>query len=312
MKFLLDTTFKYIKNRDTAIVYGRYAYNTFLHKSNIMKDSRKGKKYRYLDISFYEFVSTDYREDTKNLLEKLRQENKQLSKDITIIEYYPFWQFLGYSTKIFYKDLPIAHIIHYNKRCTPFKKIKPLIFSSGKAIKDPNKGFIQIGSYNFCLLQNMITAFRYRVLRDNDRYQFYNIATSHIVEMQNYYLKKTGKSMFDDTIFQEFVANCTGDTMDPAREMRLLRRKKYLDKKHPVIFSYKPEIEYSKDTSTKYRFPNSSGNPINRERNFKILGEDIPRKDRPREEKVIKDEPETEPELELKELEKAVEKPVKK
>ncbi len=298
---LLSTVFNFIKDKESAIVTGKYAYNVMLHESKIMDDSKLGQKYRYVETHPYQFISTDYRDDVKAVIDKLKQDNKTLASGISIVEHYPFWQLYGYSTYVYYKNYQLCHIIHHNRRCTPFKTVDAYIFPNGKVGKE--KGKIRIGSFSFTLLMNLSTAFRYRVTKDNDMYQFYNIMTSHLIEIRNYYLDKNKKNLLDDTLFEEFAVECMGETIDPMRENRLIRAKKFLERKGPVVYRYRPESEYDDSTTSKFRFPNSSGNAIHKERNYKILGEDIPRKDK--EDVVSDDETDDAPELEAKEIEKA-------
>ena len=47
-----------------------------------------------------------------------------------------------------------------------------------------------------------------------------------ILHELNYYLKKNGKNMLDNTLFQQFIPECTGLTIDPQRESLLIRNKK--------------------------------------------------------------------------------------
>lgn len=298
---LLGTIFSFLKDNKSTIVTGKYAYNVFLNESKIMDDQKIGKKYKYVDVCPYQFISTNYRDDVKALIDKLKQDNKTLAANISIVEYYPFWQLYGYSTYIYYKNYQICHIIHHNRRCTPYKTVNAYIFSNGKVGKE--SGNINIGSFDFDLLMCMSTAFYYRVNKDDEIYQFYNIMTSHLIETRNYYFGKTGKNMFDDTLFQEFLAVCEGEAMDPQRESRLMKQKKFNERKGPVTFRYNPDREYETNPSSIFRFPNSSGNAIHKERNYKIVGEDIPRKDK----EVVSedDEKEEAPELEPKEIEKA-------
>jgi hypothetical protein len=300
VNILLGTIFDFIKDNDNLIVTGKYAYDVMLHESKIMDSPTLGKKYKYIKPCPYQFVSIKYREDVKALLDKLRQDNKTLASNISIVEHYPFWQLYGYSTYVYYKNYQICHIIHYNRRCTPFKQVDAYVFPNGKAGKE--KGKVSIGTFPFNLLMNMCTAFYYRVNKNDELYQFYNIMTSHMVEIRNYYLEKNKKSIFDETLFQEFTYECKGDALDPQRESRLIKLKKKAEGK-PIVFRYKPETEYEEHPSTNYRFANSSGNPINNERNYRILGEDIPRK--PREEGPKEEEAEESLELDAKELEKA-------
>ena len=301
VNILLGTVFDFIKNNDNLIVTGKYAYNVMLHESKIMDSPTLGKKYKYIKTCPYQFISVKYREDVKDLLDKLKQDNKTLASNISIVEHYPFWQLYGYSTYIYYKNYPICHIIHYNRRCTPFKKVDAYIFPDGKVGKE--KGYVNIGTFPFNLLTNLCSAFYYRVNKNDELYQFYNIMTSHMVELRNYYLEKNNKTIFDNTLFQEFTYECKGDAIDPVRESRLIKIKKFSEGK-PVIFRYKPENEYEDNPTTTYRFANSSGNPINNERNYRILGEDIPRKAH-EEESSKEEEVEDSIELDAKDLEKA-------
>jgi hypothetical protein len=276
MNFLLDSAYKFIKNKKSIIVTGDYAYNAFLHKSEIMKDDKLGDKYAYISNTPFQFISTDYKTDTTDFLNTLKQENKTLASQISIVEHYPFWQMYGYNTFVYFGDRIIAHIIYHNKRCTPYKTVDAYRFYENKAVKDDGK--INIGSYNFTFLMNLCNGFKYKVHKDNAMYQYHNMVTSHLIQMRNYYLEKNKKNIFDDTLFQEFVTECVGETLDPIRETVLVRRSRYIEKKFPIIYKYNPETD--KNSKSVFRFPNTSGNPIQKDANFKIVGQDIPRKDR--------------------------------
>lgn len=271
IRALADTTYNFLKDNDNVILFGDYAYNCFLEKSGILKDNKLGQKYRILDINKYEFVSIDYKEDGKKLIDLLKEKHPDLSNDIRVVEHYPFWMFLGYSAYIYYKDEVVAHIVNYNRRCTPVKKVAPKIYNGGKSTPDKKADFIQIGSYAYSLLMNMIMTFYYRVNRNNQEYQYHNIMNSHLVEIRNYFFRNNkNKTMLDDTIFQEFIPECIGLTIDPLRESLLVRRKKFMEKKGPAVFRYKPETDYEENPTTNYSFPNSSGNPIRNPNNLRL------------------------------------------
>lgn len=275
---LVDTTYNFLKNNKTIILFGRYAYNYFLEESGILKSTTKGGKYKILDIPYYEFISTNYKEDVSKLVNLLTKKHPQIAKKLVVDEHYPFWQFWGYSSYIRLGDTTIAHIIHYNRRCTPIKEVPAMIFKNNKTIKDGNNT-VQLGSFTYSLLQSLISGFRMRVIQDTDRYTFYNIMGSHLAEMRNYYLEKNKLSLFDKTIFQEFNSNCIGDSVNPMRESLLIKHQKFLKGVRPIIYKYDPvpkEKRREGEDST-YRFANSSGNSINKESNFKIVG-NIPRR----------------------------------
>ncbi len=263
---LLDVVYDYVKNRDSVIVFGKYAYNYFLQASGIRKDQMQGKKYSLLDIDSYSIISTNYKEDGTNLL-KLLRDSPEYKDSVTIVEYYPFWQFLGYSTTISLNNSPIVTIYHYNKRCLPIKRVDAKKFAV--SIID-DKGKINLASFSLNLLMNIILTFKARVEKNEEYYQFHNIMTSHLIEIRSYFLKRNNKNLFDDTLFQEFVIDCIGESVDIIRETRLLRYTKAKEKQGPIVFRYDPAGGIKEPKST-YKFSNSSGNPIRNASNFRIV-----------------------------------------
>lgn len=271
-KKLLDTVYNYIINKDSIIVSGKYAYNYFLEHSNIMKDNSLGKKYTLLDIDNYTLISTNYSQDASDIYKILKNNYPQFADQINVVEYYPFWQFFGYSATISFNNIPIVTIYHYNKRCLPIKIVPSMKFQkngSMKTIVDKDNK-INLASYSLNLLMNMIMTFRTRVEKQEDLYQFHNIMTSHLIEIRNYYLNKNKKTLFDNTIFQEFVIDCIGKSIDIIRETRLQRYIKAKEKQGPVVFRYDPADGIKEPKST-YKFANTSGNPIRNPSNFRVI-----------------------------------------
>lgn len=265
---LKNTIFDWIKSKSSLILYGNYAYNVYLNESGIIKDSKLGKNYTMEDIPFYEIISNNYREDGKDILKTLQEKHKDMAKDIKVVEYYPFWQFLGYNATYFYKDQPILKLVHYNYRCTSVKKVPAYDFIDGK-VKETN-GSVLITSFVATLMMNITTSFRYRVNKEGDKYHFYNVMGSHLVEMRNYYLDKHKKTIFDKTVFQEFITDCFNEKewIDPMRKSRLERTNKAKMGKL-VIFRYDPETR--KAPKKKFQFANTSGNEIKNPKNYRII-----------------------------------------
>jgi hypothetical protein len=79
-------------------------------------------------------------------------------------------------------------------------------------------------------------------------------------------LNKHKKTLLDVSPFQSFIDKCIGDTMDPMRESKIQREKKYKEGKL-VIFKYNPEKPRE---APDYKFANTSGNEINNPINLKI------------------------------------------
>ncbi len=251
---LLNTVYGFLENNETTIIIGEYSYNHYLKESGIMEDKKLGKKYRILDISHYQFVSTDYRKDGKKLLELLKKNHPSIANDIVVVEHYPFWQFNGYSAYIKYKNHVFCRIIHYNHRCTPIKKVDK----------------IQLGTFHYVFMMVLVATFWNKINKMRQEVNYYNIMTSHLIEMRNYYLKKNKKTMFDDTIFQSFIPTCTGDAEDPFIHKLRREHKKWKARK---IFRYKPADTYEKEPESKFLFANTSGNAIRNPKNLRIVTE---------------------------------------
>lgn len=244
-----------IKNKDNFLVIGHYAYNHLLESSGIMKDKTLGQKYKLIEHPFWQVISTNYIPDTANIILSLKKEYKD---KIQFTEFYPLWMFTGYGTVVYYVDnnveIPILHITSHNNRCMPSVKIQE------------GKDYIQYGSFDVVFLMNLIASFRSKVAGVEEKLHYHNIMTSHLIEMRNYYLKKNKLTLLDESPFKTFIPDCVGSTMDPGRETRLSRDKKYKEGKL-VVFKYDPEDPRDPPD---YKFANTSGNPVKKPINLKI------------------------------------------
>jgi len=279
-QMVLRTVLNYLKNKESIILVGNYAYNLFLEESGITKDNRLGRNYKTISVPHYEFISTDYKNDAKDLIKELKDNHK--SANVTVVEHYPFWHYHYYSAYIKVDDKIVAYVIDYHDQCIPIKKIKPpKVYNNGKGVKggrggnggkgvnENDESSVQIGSYGVCFLYVLVSALKGRVNKDKKVETFYNTMRSKLIEIKNYYLKKNGKNMFDDTLFQEFLVDCVGKTEDPQRKANLERREKRKARKM-IVFRYDPETQYEKKPESNYRFSNSSGNPISNIKNLKV------------------------------------------
>ena len=262
---VLETVNNFLIDRETTLTVGLYAFNYFLMNSGLLESKDKAaKKFSLLDYSYFEIISTNFREDTLALIELLKKEHKE---KITVTEYYPFFQFFGHRAFIYADDVLVAIVYHYNKRCTPYLVEPAYKFTGGKATK--LKGNIVIGTFSVVLMYALVTVIKARVDNDETRKQIYHDVVSQLIEMRNYYLNKNKKTIFDKTLFQDFVLECKGEMLDPKREQQLL----YLErkKKNKYAFRYEPTPEkIIKEPDVTYRFANSSGNIVNNERNLKL------------------------------------------
>ena len=235
-----------ISNKDTFIIIGQYAYNYYLEQSGITE-----KIYKQIPIPFIQLISTNYIPDTIDLIKYL---GKKVDK-ISYREFYPLWQFTGYSTVIYYDGFPILHVTSHNKKCMPVHKVKL-----------DSKNTVQVGAFDVVLLFNLISLLRVRTNEIEDKIHYHNIMTSHLVDIRNYYLKKNKKNLLDDTPFKSLIGDCVGETIDPMKEAQEERSKKKEQGKM-IIWKYDPKVPRE---PPEYKFANTSGNEIMKSRNFKI------------------------------------------
>ncbi|AYV81708.1 MAG: hypothetical protein Harvfovirus54_5 [Harvfovirus sp.] len=273
MENLLEVIFNFVKNNRTLVVVGFYAYDHFLKASNILKsNSSNHKKFKYLEVPYYEIIMDEYKVQTLELLSSLKKTYPLLEKDIHVTEHYPFFQFWGHFSFIYYKDKIIAKIFTNNKKCTPLQVVPADRFANYKILAEPDpKNIVNIGSFSTVMLYALITVMKARVDQEQNVKQLYYSFLSHLTEMRNYYFNSTKKTIYDDSIFKEFIVECTGIPITPDQERQLMieYRKKH-NKKY--IFSYEPS-EDTKGTDLNFVFANSSGNPINNYKNLKLSPE---------------------------------------
>ena len=277
MRKIFGTVHNFLEGRETTMTVGFYAYDHFLIESKILKNniSRNNnyspfKKFKILEVPYYEIISIDFREDALALVSKIKSSDIQYENNITVTEHYPYFQFLGHSAHIYYKDILIAIIYHYNKKCLPFLKVPSLTFSRNTINKGNN--FINIGTFSLTLMYALMTLMKARTDNDNDTKDLYYTFISHLLEIREYYLKKNNKNMLSESIFKDFVLECKGHVMTPEKERALLIENRKKKNQRP-IYAYDPS-DGKKDTGAHYIFANSSGNPVKNSKNLKLMEED--------------------------------------
>lgn len=250
---VLDTVLNFTADKETVIVFGWYAFNYYLKKSEL-----KYNDIQKVDVPYYEFISTDYKKDAVALYELIKKTHPELSDKITTIEYYPFHNYLGYGVSININNIPVVYIYDYDERCTPYKKISY------------NSKTIQLSTFNFTFMMYLIMVMRSRAWRSKELETLNRMAIYQLLLMkQHFYKVHKDKKITDDTPFQEFVVNCTGDMKDLFRH-KWERVKSRIDTKKQYPYSYKPGVQ-AKKTDSSYIFPNSSGNEIRKNRNLKVF-----------------------------------------
>jgi len=233
----------FVTNNNSIYVIGDFAYNELVKFANM-------KEVRPINIHSYQIISTDYKNNAVNLIKKLNE----IHKNITHEEFYPFWSFTDYSVEIYCEGELIVKMYNNLKRCCPVKSINI----------GPNKT-IQIGSFDFIFLMEMINSFREKVSRNNNKKIYHDSLISNLIRIREYYFNTNKKTLLDDTLFQSFIDTCAGDSYDPIMEAKK-QRKERKKKTGSALFIYKP----IRELKTKWIFANTSGNLINNPKNLKL------------------------------------------
>lgn len=253
-KNVLDIIYTYCKNTKTMIVIGYYVYYYYLTLNEIIKN---------VDIPYFEIISTDYKNDFFELLKLFEKDID--SELLTYEEYYPFFQFTDYSVNIYVKDVLVAKIYDNNKRCTPYIDVKTIKICNFKETDET----IQIGTFPLVCMYLLINIMYARV-NNGDKDIFYTLLGQSI-NYRNEYLKKHNKTIFDNTVFKEFVLTCIGKTYSLNMEKKqIIKNRKKLGKR--IVIRYDPSEKVIEPYA--YKFLNTSGNMINNDKNLQLTNID--------------------------------------
>jgi hypothetical protein len=273
----MNLVFDFLAQKTTTIFTGFYTYNYYLYVSEYHK---KNKSYDYVFMPYLEVYSSDYVADGIELLEYIKTLPVAIKSKLSHVENYPFFQFYGYNMVLYYDDgkikIPILYLYSNNKKCLPYKEVEYIRFDNNekKPIKDKIMS-LKIASFNLNILHTLIILIKIRVDKDDEWVDTLYKLLNGYVAFRNYYFKKNKSNTYSDTIFEGFVVDCIGETVDPERETRLIRKSRRKMGK-PIMFRYEPETEKKSDKKSeekkaiKYVFLNSSGNSIKKESNLKL------------------------------------------
>ena len=260
-KNVMNELFNIIIQKNTLVVIGFYAYNYFLHVSELHKVN---KLFNILEIPYLELISIDYKNDFFWIMTNLKNSNVDIDK-ITHVEYYPFFQFTDFNVDIFYEDKLICKIYGNNQKSIQYQSVPIIPFTFNILNKSQNK--LQIGSFSLVLLYYMIKMIRMRTNGETNLKDLYCTVISHLVDIRNYYLNRTQKNIISNTIFKDFSVKCIGKTISSYRKRHLVieERKKNNQK---ITFTYEPQENRKNPDEIPYYFSNTSGNKIINESHF--------------------------------------------
>ncbi len=246
--------------QDTCLISGFEAFNFYIRHAmfdrsveqmaRVVQGSSKLSSF-VTNVPFFELISVSYRDTVERLYNFIKKIVPDPMK-ITVEEYYPLFQFTGYSIVFMYDQKPIAKIYDADGFCVPNVKT--------------TRGYMYV-SYQYILMVMLINKFRAHLDKNREMYFNYGIAISNLVTARNEYLNKRDLGVINNTVFSEFRIPCIGTTVNTLRVSKLRNMERFKQGKIP--FRYTPDHFFSQSKEsqakfdpTKHMFKNTSGNKI--------------------------------------------------
>lgn len=210
-----------------------------------------------INVPYLEIISVSYRDSVEKIYNFLRAQVAD-PLELTFEEYYPLFQFTGYSVIIKYRNNSIIKIMEADGFCVPHLKT--------------NSGLIYV-SYQYLLMHILVSKFRSHLDKDQKMYFNYGVIFSNLIDARNRFLDRTGKGVINDTVFGEFKISCCGSTASYSRTSRLRAIERHRKGKRP--FRYDPQAFFAQSVESQAKFDplahmfrNTSGNQIRNEKNL--------------------------------------------
>jgi hypothetical protein len=229
--------------RDNLIVGGIHAYNMYLHAAAAM--IKKPEMAKLVDASVFlpemaELYAVRYEYSVPELFAFLRSRVPE-PKKLSVMEFFPFFQFVEHSVIIFYDTYPIARVMSQDGYCVP---------------TTPSTQGARYITYQYLLCTLLIESFRSKVFDDKKRAKQTRFALDRLIAIRNYYYAVTKAPLINDGPFSEFVVNCVGDTVDFRRANAILQKDR--DYRKPMANKYSPDkaTEYDPEKREQMRTSN--------------------------------------------------------
>ncbi len=242
-----------ICNMKTIIFINDIAYDAYIKsESNIT--------YKNMRIHL---ISTNIKKDSEklyNLIIKYCLDTKSINfqDDISVEQYFPFFQFTDKSIVYKYKDLEFLKIYGNNEKCIPYNEAK---------LSFDNKSLpIKIGTFNVIFMFYLINYHIAYSEKNKNKCSEYDYHMNQLLISRNNYLNKNNKTVLDNTIYEDFKINCLGEPISALRKFMLSRKDRRLMPRSAAQ-PYDPD-ETTNYKTDDYSFMNSSGNIINNPKEY--------------------------------------------
>lgn len=249
------------ETRSSMLVSGYDACNLiyrYVQKHKLVTKNPKASKRLNEFISptpYLELVSTNYASDVRSAYAFIKKQIPD-PENLSLKEFWPLFQFLGFSVNITYKDRVVLRIIQSDGFCVPHI--------------ETSSSYNYVG-YQYVLMTMMIKRFAaYLDRNDKEERLAAGAAISNLMTARGIFLALTGERPINNTPITDFKVNCIGETVDFRREyftrlQKMFEQGKRTFKYEPASYFSKTEEERAKSNfdPTTFNYKNSSGNQIN-------------------------------------------------
>lgn len=221
-------------------------------------------------ISKLEFYSRNLKSDIVKIIDIINKycaKNNLLGavdKYFKINKFYKFFQFWDTKIIVYYKNKPLLIIFGNNHRCIPCRSgvldFKDFDLNEDQLTK------INAGSFMVNINYFLISYHYYKIYKDIDStyenlYKKYWNMIETMLDTRNKYLEDVGKTVIDKTLYEEFIINCLGKTMEFTREYLIKMYSKKKKKQKRITFIYDPNEStiFNNTELTNYKHKNTTG-----------------------------------------------------
>jgi hypothetical protein len=251
------------KIKECSIVTGIAAYNYYIkYVTNECKKCKKKIQNYVVTVPYLEIDSVSYLYTVEESWLFLKEILGEAIKNVSVEEFYPLFQFTGYSIVFKYNNDIILKITQKDGYCIPYIETQACNYVTYQYL---------LMCLNVDKFQSFITS---KDQRDKNfsKYDEYRTLITNVIIARNDFLSSNRLSPLNDTIFSEFTIQCVGTTMDFRRESLIRGKQRIQQGKRSFI--YNPEQKHDEqkrkgfiDAISAYKPFNASGTSIKKPSN---------------------------------------------
>ena len=233
----INNVLKYIRKhfiyKKNVIVIGLYAYNYYIKKIH---------KKDMININNYDIISIKFDKDYRKIYKKL----KNKFKNIRMVEYYPFYEYIGKSIEYYYNNILVLRVIDKYDRCTVYN------------YSEKKKTFF--GTNNLVFMHLLFRYYYYYINKNKYFTDLYLELIQKFYHSKIDFLNKKQITVLDKSPFQDFTLHCLGKHIDLIRKS-FIDGKQNLQNKKAFKFKHLPT---GNNKNISWKYPDITGNIKNK------------------------------------------------